>query len=99
VAQYRGAVLRAFGEVETHLATADARERQRIAVERLVAANADTARLARIRYRAGLTDFLPVLDAERTLLRSRDQLAAVEAEAADAELALFRAVGGDYAAP
>jgi outer membrane protein TolC len=40
-----------------------------------------------------------VLDAERTLLRSRDQLAAVEAEAADAELALFRAVGGDYAAP
>jgi outer membrane protein TolC len=30
-----------------------------------------------------------VLDAERTLLRSRDQLAAVEAEAADAELALF----------
>ena len=99
VAQYRGAVLRAFGEVETNLATADARERQRIAVERLVAANADTARLARTRYRAGLTDFLPVLDSERTLLRSRDQLAAVEAEAADAELALFRAIGGDYAAP
>ena len=99
VALYRGAVLRAFGEVETNLATADARERQRIAIERLVAANADTARLARSRYRAGLTDFLPVLDAERTLLRSRDQLAAVEAEAADAELALFRAVGGDYAAP
>jgi multidrug efflux system outer membrane protein len=65
-------------------------------VERLVAANADTVRLARTRYRAGLTDFLPVLDAERTLLRSRDQLAAVEAEAADAELALFRAIGGDY---
>ncbi len=97
VAIYRGAVLRAFGEVETNLATADARERQRIAVERLVAANADTARLARTRYRAGLTDFLPVLDAARTLLRSRDQLAAVEAEAADAELALFRAIGGDYA--
>jgi outer membrane protein TolC len=96
VAQYRGAVLRAFGEVETNLATADARERQRIALERLVAANSDTARLAQTRYRAGLTDFLPVLDAERTLLRSRDQLAAVEAEAADAELALFRAIGGDY---
>jgi outer membrane protein TolC len=93
-ALYRGAVLRAFGEVETNLATVDARERQRIAVERLVAANADTVRLARTRYRAGLTDFLPVLDAERTLLRSRDQLAAVEAEAADAELALFGRSGG-----
>jgi NodT family efflux transporter outer membrane factor (OMF) lipoprotein len=96
VAQYRGAVLRAFGEVETNLATADARERQLLALQRLVAANQDTARLARTRYRAGLSDFLPVLDAERTLLRSRDQLAAVEAEAADAELALFRAIGGDY---
>jgi hypothetical protein len=35
-----------------------------------------------------------VLDAERALLRSRDQLIAAEAEAADAELALFRAIGG-----
>jgi outer membrane protein TolC len=36
-----------------------------------------------------------VLDAERALLRSRDQLIAAEAEAADAELALFRAIGGN----
>jgi outer membrane protein TolC len=61
-----------------------------------VAANADTVRLARIQYRAGLTDLLGVLDAERQLLRSRDQLVAVAAEAADAELALFRAIGGDW---
>lgn len=98
VAAYRGAVLRAFGEVETNLATVDARERQRLALERLVAANADTARIARIQYRSGLADFLGALDAERQLLRSRDQLIAVTAEAADAELALFRAIGGDYGA-
>jgi NodT family efflux transporter outer membrane factor (OMF) lipoprotein len=98
VANYRGAVLQAFGEVETNLATADARERQRIALERLVAANADTARIARIQYRSGLADFLGALDAERQLLRSRDQLIAVTGEAADAELALFRAIGGDWGA-
>ena len=98
VAGYRGTVLRAFGEVETNLAAAEARERQRIALERLVAANADTAAIARVQYRRGLTDFLGVLDAERALLRSRDQLIAVEGEAADAELALFRAIGGDYGA-
>jgi outer membrane protein TolC len=91
-------VLRAFGEVETNLAAAEARERQRVALERLVAANADTARVARIQYRSGLADFLGVLDAERELLRSRDQLIAVTGEAADAELALFRAIGGDWGA-
>jgi NodT family efflux transporter outer membrane factor (OMF) lipoprotein len=96
VANYRGTVLRAFGEAETNLAAAEARERQRIALQRLVAANQDTAAIARVQYRRGLTDFLGVLDAERALLRSRDQLIAAEAEAADAELALFRAIGGDF---
>jgi NodT family efflux transporter outer membrane factor (OMF) lipoprotein len=96
VASYRGTVLRAFGEAETNLAAAEARERQRIALQRLVAANQDTAVIARVQYRRGLTDFLGVLDAERALLRSRDQLIAAEAEAADAELALFRAIGGDF---
>jgi multidrug efflux system outer membrane protein len=95
VASYRGTVLRAFGEAETNLAATEARERQRIALQRLVAANQDTASIARVQYRRGLTDFLGVLDAERALLRSRDQLIAAEAEAADAELALFRAIGGD----
>ena len=97
VASYRGTVLRAFGEAETSLAAAEARERQRAALQRLVAANEDTASIARIQYRRGITDFLGVLDAERALLRSRDQLTVAEAEGADAELALFRAIGGDYA--
>jgi len=95
VASYRGTVLRAFGEAEANLAAVEARERQRAALQRLVAANQDTASIARIQYRRGLTDFLGVLDAQRALLRSRDQLIAAEAEAADSELALFRAIGGD----
>lgn len=97
VANYRGTVLRAFGEAETNLARAEARERQRLALQRLVAANQETAAIARVQYRRGLTDFLGVLDAERALLQSRDRLIAAEAEAADAELVLFRAIGGDYA--
>jgi multidrug efflux system outer membrane protein len=95
VAGYRGTVLRAFGEAEANLAAVDARKRRLVALQRLVSANQDTASIARIQYRRGLTDFLGVLDAERALLRSRDQLIAAEAEAADAELALFRAIGGD----
>jgi NodT family efflux transporter outer membrane factor (OMF) lipoprotein len=94
-AAYRGTVLRAFGEVEANLAAIEARRRQHIALARLVAANEDAAGIARIQYRRGLADFLPVLDAERAALRAREQLIAVEAERADAEIALFRAIGGD----
>lgn len=95
VANYRGALLNAFGEVEQNLALAAARDRQRIALDALVAANADTAAIARIQYRRGLTDFLGVLDAQQALFRSRDAAIRADAEAADAEFALFRAIGGD----
>jgi outer membrane protein TolC len=77
----------------------EARERQRIALERQLQAQSDTAAIARVQYRSGLTDFLGVLDAERSVNRTRDQLAAAEAEAADARIALFRAIGGDVKAP
>jgi len=90
-------VLDAFGEVETNLALADARARQRTALEAQVAADADTASIARIQYRRGLTDFLGVLIAQQALFRSRDAAIAAGA-AADAELALFRAIGGDLPA-
>ncbi|MFN3388933.1 MAG: efflux transporter outer membrane subunit [Allosphingosinicella sp.] len=98
VATYRGVVLRAFGEVEASLAAVDARERQRVALVRQVEAARETAQIARLQYRAGLTDFLGALEAERALNRARDRLAAVEAEAADAEIVLFRAIGGDFGA-
>jgi outer membrane protein TolC len=97
VAAWRGTVLRAFSEVETSLAAVDARERQRLALLGQLAAAGETVEIARKQYSSGLTDYLGVLDAERAVNRARDQLAAVEAEAADAQLALYRAIGGDFA--
>jgi outer membrane protein TolC len=72
----------------------DARRRQRLALDRQLATARETVEVARIQYRSGLTDFLGVLDAERALNRVRDQIAAVEAETADAQITLFRAIGG-----
>ncbi|HEX8511785.1 MAG TPA: TolC family protein, partial [Allosphingosinicella sp.] len=96
VAAWRGTVLRAFAEVETSLAAVDGRERQRLALLRQLEAAAETVAIARKQYSSGLTDYLGVLDSERAVNRARDQLAAAEAEAADAQLALFRAIGGDF---
>jgi len=93
-AQYGKAVLAAVEEVESALAryrTARAR------VERLVdasAASEGAAELARLRFQEGVTDFLQVLDAERTQLESQDQLAQGRTDAATAYAALYKALGG-----
>lgn len=98
VASYRSTVLQAFSEVETNLAAVDARRRQVLALERQLAAATETVRIARVQYRSGLSDYLGVLDAERGANRARDQLVAAQAELADTQIVLFRAIGGDFAA-
>src|SRR5207237_6509032 len=58
------------------------------------AASERAAELARLRFTEGVTDFLQVLDAERTQLEAQDQLAQGRTDAATAYAALYRAVGG-----
>ena len=54
------------------------------------------ADLARVRYENGASDFLQVLDAERTLLQSEDQLARSRTEAATSLIAVYKALGGGW---
>jgi multidrug efflux system outer membrane protein len=51
--------------------------------------------LARLRYQYGVSDFLTVLDAERTLLQA-GQLAQSEMAAATALVAIYKALGGGW---
>jgi outer membrane protein, multidrug efflux system len=95
-ARYEQTVLRAQEEVETALVRyRTARER----VERIqeaAAASERAAELARLRFAGGITDFLQVLDAERTQLEAQNQLAQSRTEAATAYAALYKALGGDW---
>ncbi len=59
---------------------------------------AEAASLARLRYDAGVTDFLAVLDAERELLNNRDQLVQAQVGTATALVAVYRALGGGWGA-
>lgn len=59
----------------------------------------EAAGLARARYEAGVTDFLAVLDAEREALNNRDQLVQSQVGVATALVAVYRALGGGWAAP
>jgi len=93
-AEYGRVVLAALADVETSITRyRTARERlQRL--EEASAASERAAELARLRFTEGVTDFLQVLDAERTQLETQDQLAQGRTDAATAYAALYRAVGG-----
>ncbi len=54
------------------------------------------ADLAQQRFEAGLTDFLQVLDAERTLLDAENQLAQGHTAAVTALVAVYKAVEGTW---
>jgi NodT family efflux transporter outer membrane factor (OMF) lipoprotein len=96
LATYRQSVLTALEDVENALIQLrSARQRQEQFVIAFDAAN-NSAILARIQYRSGLTDFQTLLTAERTLLSARDGLAGSRGDEAQALVQLYRALGGGW---
>jgi len=98
-ATYRGAVYQALGDAETAyglIAASDAEAVQAIAesdqLER-------AASIADARYRAGLADFLTVLEARRAADASGDRAAAAIGRARRARVLLWQALGGDPPSP
>jgi len=96
LAAYRQSILTALEDVENALiALRAARERQAQFAIAFEAAN-NSAILARIQYRSGLTDFQQLLEAERSLLSARDGMVSSRAAEALALVQLYRAMGGGW---
>jgi outer membrane protein, multidrug efflux system len=88
----RPAAAHAF--IRRWLKAGDAQRRQ------IADTNAEEAsQLARVRFDAGVTDFLVVLDAEREVLTNRDQLVQAQSDTATALVSVYRALGGGWNAP
>ncbi len=99
VETYRRAILAALADVENALVAAS-----RTAVQEALQTQARegaerTLRLAEIRYREGVDDLLSVLDAQRTLFQTQDQLAQIRLARLQASIALYRALGGGWTPP
>ena len=96
LASFDGAVLLALQETETALSVyAQALERR----QALAAASEQArtaARITRAQLREGRVDSLVVLDAERTLAGAEADLAQSNAAVAEAQIDLFRALGGGW---
>jgi outer membrane protein, multidrug efflux system len=97
-ANYDRTVLTALEDVDNSLVGFN---QQRIRVEKLVVQAKESRRaaeLAKLRYDAGRTDYLELLDAERTQLSAEDQLAEAEAGINTRAVSLYKALGGGWQA-
>jgi outer membrane protein TolC len=91
---YRGAVFRALGEAEAAYGIIEAADEEtRFALQESAAASR-AADIADTRFRAGLSDFLTVLDARRAEIASADSAAAAIGRAQRARVVLWQALGG-----
>jgi NodT family efflux transporter outer membrane factor (OMF) lipoprotein len=96
VATFDGVVLTALRETETAL-TLYARQLDRDQdLRNAHEQSAEAARQARALFQAGKTDYLTVLDANRTLANTDSALAASQAQVSEDQIALFLALGGGW---
>jgi outer membrane protein TolC len=93
---YQRTVLNALHEVDNALSAYAADQQRRAWLDATVAQNHDALALARQRYEGGISTFIDVLDAERTLQQNElSRTASVTAVATDL-VRVHRALGGGW---
>jgi len=97
IAAYQETWLKALEETENALAGYRAANESAAALEYAVSESRKASDLARMRFDAGASDYLAVLDAERTLLDIEDQYADASTRRATTLAALYKALAGDFA--
>lgn len=97
VATYEQTVQQAFREVADALAGRRYLAEEVEAQERATAAQREIARLAQIRYREGVANYLEVLDAERNLFTAEQSLLSLRRQELTNLAALYAALGGGLA--
>lgn len=96
LAAYEGTVLRAFEDVENGLVSYAKEQVRRRSLEEAVTSSRRSLDLANRLYAGGLTDFLRVLDAERSLYDAEDRLAQSDKAISGDLIALYEALGGGW---
>ena len=96
LATYEGTVLRALEESENALVTYDRARRESEHLKESADAATLAMDLARQRFENGVSNFLEVLDAERSLLSAQSGLAQSRSRTAIALVAVYKAVAGGW---
>ncbi len=96
LAQYQKSIVGALSDVERSLTAYSKEEEHRDLLEKTVATNHKAVDIARERYKAGLSSFIEVLDAERTLYTSQSQAADADAATTQNLIAMYKSLGGGW---
>jgi outer membrane protein, multidrug efflux system len=99
VADYRRSVLVALGDVANAQASIRTLRAQRARLEGEVRARQEAVRLSTDRYRAGVSSYLDVVQAEQNLFPTELQLAQTIGAQFGATAQLYRALGGGWMTP
>ena len=96
VSNYEKAIQTAFREVADALASRTALADQAEALKRQAEAERDRFRLADLRYRNGVSSYLDMLDAQRSLFATEQSLAQIQLARQQNEVGLYKALGGGW---
>jgi outer membrane protein TolC len=98
-AQYRKTVLDALREVEDALVQSQALAREQEAQDRALAASRESLRQVTNQYRAGLVDYLSVVQAQASALSAEQNALDLRSQRLAATVLLATALGGGYVEP
>ena len=96
LARYEKTVLTALEETENALVDFGKEQSRRDYLSESARSAGEAMALARQRYEAGVSDFLSVLDAQRTQLDVEAQLAQSQTRTATSLVAIYKALGGGW---
>lgn len=96
LAEYDKTVLMAFEEINTTMVQHGYERQRNDALAASVGASLESVELVRARYNAGAESFLAVLDAERTLLDSEQQLTSSDIALNQSLIMIYKALGGGW---
>ena len=96
IAAYNGTVLNAVHQTADQLTRLHSLTRERVDQQQALSATEDAYRIAEERYRAGLANYLSVLNAETQLLTARKALVDITANQVTARVTLLLTVGGSF---
>jgi outer membrane protein, multidrug efflux system len=93
---YRQAIQLAFGDVSNSLIDYQKLHQVRLRQQDTVADLAESVRLSNMRYRGGITNYLEVLDGQRSLYSAELTLAQAQGAEYQSLVTLYRALGGGW---
>ncbi len=96
LAVYQSAILVALEETENALVAYANEQERRDHLDATVKSDETAFELATVQYKAGLTDFLTVLDAQREMYANQDLLAQSQTQVTTGLIRLYKALGGGW---